>query len=58
MILIIVESILSLSSATRPFGERLRTYGRLPMVAYLLSPLIPNLKTRELLLKFYLIFSQ
>jgi hypothetical protein len=30
MILIIVESILSLPSATRPFGERLRTYGRLP----------------------------
>ncbi|MDR2761326.1 MAG: hypothetical protein LBB88_01840 [Planctomycetaceae bacterium] len=27
---IIVESILSLPSATRPFGERLRTYGRLP----------------------------
>ncbi|MDR2763142.1 MAG: hypothetical protein LBB88_11100 [Planctomycetaceae bacterium] len=30
MILIIVESFLSLPSATRPFGERLRTYGRLP----------------------------
>ncbi|MDR2761162.1 MAG: hypothetical protein LBB88_01020 [Planctomycetaceae bacterium] len=30
MILIIVESILSLPSATQPFGERLPTYGRLP----------------------------
>ncbi|MDR2762370.1 MAG: hypothetical protein LBB88_07200 [Planctomycetaceae bacterium] len=42
MILIIVESFLSLPSATRPFGERLRTYGRLPD---LLTPPHTNLIT-------------
>ncbi|MDR2763341.1 MAG: hypothetical protein LBB88_12115 [Planctomycetaceae bacterium] len=47
MILIIVESILSLPSATQPFAERLRTYGRLPSREIILH-LQGSLKSRRL----------